>query len=271
MKLDFDLDKIRPCKYIWCMPIIAYNGDVTVCCNDNFFELKLGNINDAPLEDIWTNEKAKQLRLLHITNQLESTPGKKCYWCRKHWKIPEMEHSWIIDYLKSIGKEDLIEPYLARFRSNEKPGEHCTFQEIPVSALLTDKPAAFSYNNEDNFNKGYAFSAFTAPNSLHFPIKVPKQAKSVTLALNVAGVDGKAFIRPVFAQTPLDEVSIQELASGHGQPYRIIIDKPSHLRVLAQAQDFEIQIQVVKGTLAVLEEPIEEGLERTPPTIVFRE
>ena len=269
INLDFDLDKIKPCKYVFCMPIVAHNGDVTVCCNDNFFELKIGNINEQSLETIWTNEKATHLRLQHVLGQLEDTPNKKCYFCRKHWKIPEMEDEWVVDYLKSINRSELIEQFLSH--SFHAPlARHETETEL-VIFYKTREPASgtpsFFYVNEDNFNKGYKFIALVAPCELKYGLKIPEFATSMSVTLHLAGING-----PVTARVELGQISweieIKPINSGEGERYEFRLSNDDFL-TLKKRVAVTLSISAVNGTLGILEEPIEKNLPRTPIKIVF--
>lgn len=57
--------KRKACLQLWRDLIISWDGDVSVCCKDVNYILKVGNINESSLEDIWVNNKWKQLRVLH--------------------------------------------------------------------------------------------------------------------------------------------------------------------------------------------------------------
>jgi len=57
--------KRRPCLQLWRDLIISWCGDVSVCCKDVNYLLKVGNIRDAALKEIWLNSQWSSLRNLH--------------------------------------------------------------------------------------------------------------------------------------------------------------------------------------------------------------
>lgn len=55
-----------PCKYLWTRMAVFWNGDVTLCCRDYNNEMKLGNVAEQNVEDIWLGEKMQGLRRAHF-------------------------------------------------------------------------------------------------------------------------------------------------------------------------------------------------------------
>jgi len=51
-----------PCNRVWKMTSIYSNGDVVPCCYDYNSDMKIGNILDNPLTEIWMGEEYKKLR-----------------------------------------------------------------------------------------------------------------------------------------------------------------------------------------------------------------
>jgi radical SAM protein with 4Fe4S-binding SPASM domain len=104
----------RPCKFLWKSPQISWDGNVTVCCSDIDFLLSLGNINENSLEELWNNNNAKKYRLMHVLGEFDKTPKTRegnpiCLNCHSHIEMTDEE---VIDYLKEINREDLIDSYL---------------------------------------------------------------------------------------------------------------------------------------------------------------
>lgn len=53
---------------------IHYNGDVVACCFDVHGEMKLGNVMDKSLEEIWHGPELRDIREAHLARQLEKYP-----------------------------------------------------------------------------------------------------------------------------------------------------------------------------------------------------
>jgi len=54
-----------PCVQLWRDLIISWDGDVSVCCKDVNYLLKVGNLNQDSLKGIWKNNQWGRLRYLH--------------------------------------------------------------------------------------------------------------------------------------------------------------------------------------------------------------
>ncbi len=60
--------------------VVLWNGDVVVCCYDYDGYNLIGNVNDAPIEDIWSSEKASLLRRRFVEQRTNDLPlCGKCY------------------------------------------------------------------------------------------------------------------------------------------------------------------------------------------------
>ena len=68
-----------PCKRLWSQIGIAYNGDIVMCCCDYSGSVKLGNINESSLQDIFFLGEHKKIRDLHQLG--ESSKIKVCSEC----------------------------------------------------------------------------------------------------------------------------------------------------------------------------------------------
>jgi len=71
----------RPCKEVYTKLSIDWNGDITACCGDYDGFLKIGNIKQDTLKDIWVNsEKLKSIRtILDNMDHRMLTLCSKCY------------------------------------------------------------------------------------------------------------------------------------------------------------------------------------------------
>ncbi|HXS94935.1 MAG TPA: radical SAM protein [Candidatus Limnocylindrales bacterium] len=61
----------HPCHYLWRGPMyVKQNGDVYPCCQSYMLDgAPVGNIADAPLEEIWNSGGMQKLRVLHSTGR----------------------------------------------------------------------------------------------------------------------------------------------------------------------------------------------------------
>jgi radical SAM protein with 4Fe4S-binding SPASM domain len=80
-------DRVRVdthCRKMWFMCNISANGEVIPCGYDFTSELKVGNINEAPLSQIWNSEEAVSLRK-RLYFEKETLP--KCRECTINFKL----------------------------------------------------------------------------------------------------------------------------------------------------------------------------------------
>ena len=59
-----------PCVQLWRDLMISWNGDVTVCCKDVNYILKIGNLSEDSIKSLWKSKNWENMRLLH----------SKCKW-----------------------------------------------------------------------------------------------------------------------------------------------------------------------------------------------
>jgi len=64
------VNKRKPCIQLWRDLMISWNGDVTVCCKDVNYTLKLGNIGRSSIKELWHSKEWNNLRDLH----------RRCQW-----------------------------------------------------------------------------------------------------------------------------------------------------------------------------------------------
>ena len=77
-------EKKKYCKEIWTNMIMLWNGDVTVCCADHDARLKVGNILEESIEDIWNGERYQRIRELHLKGEYDKLPlCKQCMNAKK--------------------------------------------------------------------------------------------------------------------------------------------------------------------------------------------
>ena len=51
-----------PCPFPWQYVVVQWNGDVVACCRDYNGKIKLGNVKDSTLKEIWNGEQYKKFR-----------------------------------------------------------------------------------------------------------------------------------------------------------------------------------------------------------------
>lgn len=66
--------QLRACEHPFDRLMVFWNGDVTVCCGDINGELKIGNIHESPLEELWTNKRISSLRRIHQSKRFDKIP-----------------------------------------------------------------------------------------------------------------------------------------------------------------------------------------------------
>lgn len=61
----------RPCRMLNEMMVIAWNGDVGLCCEDNFCEHKTGNVINCSIKDVWYGKRFQGYRNLHLRGKYD--------------------------------------------------------------------------------------------------------------------------------------------------------------------------------------------------------
>ena len=91
MEHNLDAEKLPeriPCpRALWAQFRIYSNGDVVPCiCDINAEHLKMGNVNDASIAEIFCSPRWREFRELHRTRYRELPPHSFCGQCRE-WMI----------------------------------------------------------------------------------------------------------------------------------------------------------------------------------------
>lgn len=63
-----------PCPQIWQRLMICWNGEARMCCGDWYGEVKLGNVKEKSIYDIWHSEKLNKIRKIHSRGQFAKIP-----------------------------------------------------------------------------------------------------------------------------------------------------------------------------------------------------
>ena len=110
------------CIHMWKTPMVRPSGDVVVCnyASTKYSEevpekdrLTLGSLDNNTFEEIWNGDKLSRWRIHEIKgNYTELT--NQCQFC-----IPDhfLSDDEVINYLKAIKCEHLIDPYLKRMKN----------------------------------------------------------------------------------------------------------------------------------------------------------
>ena len=69
------------CRTLWRNSVITWEGDVVVCCSDIEGKLKVGNINDSTLREIFNGPEMRALRQRHLRKEFPEI----CKYCDPHF------------------------------------------------------------------------------------------------------------------------------------------------------------------------------------------
>ena len=86
--LEYNCSNKFPCTEIWRRLSISWNGDVTVCCQDYDFELKIGSLLERDIARLWHSRDLNDLRDRHKQNDFE---GLLCQTCTANCKANIIE------------------------------------------------------------------------------------------------------------------------------------------------------------------------------------
>ncbi len=68
-----------PCENLWDRMYVWFDGKVNPCDADYKSFLSFGNLNEGTIKEIWNNQKIKNLREEHLSNErLKTSPCNKC-------------------------------------------------------------------------------------------------------------------------------------------------------------------------------------------------
>lgn len=79
----------RPCPALFRSTAILSDGTVVPCCMDVHGQLRLGNINEQSIEDIWHGAKYKELRRQHLERTIPK--NSICHECYNTWATTRLE------------------------------------------------------------------------------------------------------------------------------------------------------------------------------------
>lgn len=66
------------CRRLWTQPVINWDGEVAVCCFDKDNEIKIGNIKDKSLKELWTSPAFQKMRKKILTDRKSIEMCRNC-------------------------------------------------------------------------------------------------------------------------------------------------------------------------------------------------
>ena len=64
----------KPCPALWKTPVIRWDGQIHVCCADLDGKIKVGNIREKSIKELWEGPDVTRYRLLHIEGRFDEMP-----------------------------------------------------------------------------------------------------------------------------------------------------------------------------------------------------
>lgn len=66
---DISDSRELPCVSPFSTLVIRHDGEMHLCCNDFFGEMVMGNVTNDAMVDIWTNNKFRKIREMHLKHK----------------------------------------------------------------------------------------------------------------------------------------------------------------------------------------------------------
>lgn len=101
--LDIDTSKLgersyTTCTFLWYSATIFWNGTVSPCPQDYYGKIRLGNVNEKPLREIWNDNEYVSLRQQILSDVGKLSPCNKCDRLYRK-KIAGIPLQYLISYL----------------------------------------------------------------------------------------------------------------------------------------------------------------------------
>jgi len=76
------LETRKPCRQLWNFLYVSWDGDVMPCCMDPLRRLKIGNLNQSSLQELWNGQLIQKIRHIHLQGKYEEIPlcNRCAYW-----------------------------------------------------------------------------------------------------------------------------------------------------------------------------------------------
>jgi len=94
--IDDNLPERWPCPQFWKRVVITNTGGIRFCVEDWRNQTVIGNIERDPIHDIWTGEKYRRLREIHLKGTYDELPFcKNCTdWAASAWDYGYEKLAW---------------------------------------------------------------------------------------------------------------------------------------------------------------------------------
>jgi radical SAM protein with 4Fe4S-binding SPASM domain len=76
-----------PCRQLWKLLFVSWKGDVMPCCMDPHRKLKIGNLEESTLEELWKSPSLQKYRQIHLQGRYDEIP--LCSKCEQWWYLGE--------------------------------------------------------------------------------------------------------------------------------------------------------------------------------------
>lgn len=86
------------CTFLWYSATIFWNGTVSPCPQDYYGKIKLGNVNEKPLKEIWNDNEYVSLRQQILSDVEKLSPCNKCDRLYRK-KVAGIPLQYLISYL----------------------------------------------------------------------------------------------------------------------------------------------------------------------------
>lgn len=83
VKKQEEVDKRFPCRQLWELCYITWDGDVMPCCVDVLKEQKIGSLKESTLWELWNSPEIQKIRDIHLKGQYDRIP--LCAKCDNWW------------------------------------------------------------------------------------------------------------------------------------------------------------------------------------------
>jgi radical SAM protein with 4Fe4S-binding SPASM domain len=80
---EMHTNKRLPCRQLWNFLYVSWDGDVMPCCMDPLRKLKIGNLKQSSLEDLWYGPLIREIRQIHLQGKYNEIP--LCSDCEYWW------------------------------------------------------------------------------------------------------------------------------------------------------------------------------------------
>jgi radical SAM protein with 4Fe4S-binding SPASM domain len=74
-----------PCRQLWRLLYVSWDGEVMPCCLDGSRQLRIGNLHGSSLEQLWKSPRIREIRRIHIQKLYDNIP--LCSQCENWWYL----------------------------------------------------------------------------------------------------------------------------------------------------------------------------------------